>query len=120
MKKVIRLTEGDLHRIVKESVNRVLNEMEEGNNDWTMKMAHKMTPKWMDSKATAMRRQNAQQYLRDRYKRNNGLSDEQMDGISDLDYDGLNPNQLRAVNKDNPQFLSHQGKHQSFYDSPYA
>ena len=27
MKKVIRLTEGDLHRIVKESVNRILNEM---------------------------------------------------------------------------------------------
>ena len=27
MKKLIRLTEGDLHRIVKESVNRVLNEM---------------------------------------------------------------------------------------------
>lgn len=26
-KKVIRLTEGDLHRIVKESVNRVLNEI---------------------------------------------------------------------------------------------
>ena len=27
MKKVIRLTEGDLHRIVKESVNRILNEI---------------------------------------------------------------------------------------------
>jgi len=26
MKKIIRLTEGDLHRIVKESVNRILNE----------------------------------------------------------------------------------------------
>ena len=29
-KKLIRLTEGDLHRIVKESVQRILNEMEEG------------------------------------------------------------------------------------------
>ena len=29
MKKLLRLTENDLHRIVKESVNRVLNE-----NDW--------------------------------------------------------------------------------------
>ena len=27
MKKLIRLTEGDLHRIVKESVNRILNEI---------------------------------------------------------------------------------------------
>jgi hypothetical protein len=33
MKKVIRLTEGDLHRIVKESVNRVINEMEDFNYD---------------------------------------------------------------------------------------
>jgi hypothetical protein len=29
-KKLIRLTESDLHRIVKESVNRILNEMDEG------------------------------------------------------------------------------------------
>lgn len=29
-KQLIRLTEGDLHRIIKESVNRVLKEM---NND---------------------------------------------------------------------------------------
>lgn len=29
MKKLVRLTESDLHRIVKESVNRVLNEDEE-------------------------------------------------------------------------------------------
>ncbi len=29
-KKLVRLTESDLHRIVKESVNRVLKEMEEG------------------------------------------------------------------------------------------
>jgi len=28
MKKIIRLTENDLHRIVKESVNRILNEEE--------------------------------------------------------------------------------------------
>lgn len=42
MKKMIRLTEGDIHRIVKESVNRVLNEIKlggeslHGNNaeDW--------------------------------------------------------------------------------------
>lgn len=27
MKKIVRLTEGDLHKIVKESVNRVLNEV---------------------------------------------------------------------------------------------
>ena len=31
MKKIIRLTEGDLHRIVKKSVNRVLREMDD---DW--------------------------------------------------------------------------------------
>ena len=30
-KKVIRLTESDLHRIVKESVNKVLREAEDGN-----------------------------------------------------------------------------------------
>ena len=30
MKKVIRLTESDLHRIVKESVNRILNESDGG------------------------------------------------------------------------------------------
>lgn len=29
MKKIVRLTEGDLHRIVKESVGRILNEYEE-------------------------------------------------------------------------------------------
>lgn len=42
MKKLVRLTESDLHRIVKESVNRVLNEVQfggeslHGNNpaDW--------------------------------------------------------------------------------------
>ena len=34
MKKVIRLTEGDLHRIVKQSVNRVLREMEEPYDEY--------------------------------------------------------------------------------------
>ena len=33
MKKLIRLTEGDLHRIVKESVKRVLNESEFTNDE---------------------------------------------------------------------------------------
>jgi len=32
-KKIIRLTEGDLHRIVKESVNRILSEIEVPNLD---------------------------------------------------------------------------------------
>jgi hypothetical protein len=38
MKQVIRLTESDLHRIVKESVNRILNEerVDEGWKDWAM------------------------------------------------------------------------------------
>lgn len=35
MKKIIRLTEGDLHKIVKESVGMVLNEMEEGQG-WNL------------------------------------------------------------------------------------
>ena len=31
-KKLIRLTEGDLHRIIKESVNKILNEVYQDNN----------------------------------------------------------------------------------------
>lgn len=31
MKKIVRLTEGDLHRIVKKSVNRIIREMDD---DW--------------------------------------------------------------------------------------
>jgi hypothetical protein len=33
MKKIIRLTESDLHRIVKKSVNRILREMDEPYNE---------------------------------------------------------------------------------------
>ena len=36
MKKLVRLTEGDLHRIVKESVNRVLNEVSADKAYWLM------------------------------------------------------------------------------------
>ena len=41
MKKVIRLTEGDLHRIIKESVNRILNESVEPNDSFSLAM-HKL------------------------------------------------------------------------------
>lgn len=33
-KKLIRLTEQDLHRIVKESVNRILNEARRGDDEY--------------------------------------------------------------------------------------
>jgi hypothetical protein len=33
-KKLIRLTESDLHRIVKESVNKILNEVQFGGGSW--------------------------------------------------------------------------------------
>ena len=33
MKKIVRLTEGDLHRIIKESVNNIITEL-----DWKTKM----------------------------------------------------------------------------------
>ena len=33
-KKLIRLTEQDLHRIVKESVNRILNEVRRGDDEY--------------------------------------------------------------------------------------
>ena len=33
MKKIVRLTEGDLHKVIKESVNKVLTEL-----DWKTKM----------------------------------------------------------------------------------
>ena len=36
MKKVIRLTEEDLHNIIKESVEKTLNEMDNGNDLQTM------------------------------------------------------------------------------------
>lgn len=60
MKKTIRLTEGDLHRIIKESVNHVLmeNEMEEG---W-------FGDKWNQTKSAAKTFANSGQ-------ENNSLSD---------------------------------------------
>jgi hypothetical protein len=41
MKKMIRLTEGDLHRIVKESVNRILNELSSDTIDSAREKAEK-------------------------------------------------------------------------------
>lgn len=38
MKKIIRLTEGDLHRIIENTVRRVLKE--ETNNDYYVSMKH--------------------------------------------------------------------------------
>ena len=37
MKKIIRLTEGDLHRIIKESVNSIIAEL-----DWKTKMNYEI------------------------------------------------------------------------------
>ena len=67
-KKLIRLTESDLHRIVKESVNRVLNEVldtadsvmkfrhDKGNklNKPMARLKSKLNPKWADKKRDQM------------------------------------------------------------------
>ena len=42
-KKLIRLTEGDLHRMVKESVKRVLNEHISSKEDFVIKYINDMT-----------------------------------------------------------------------------
>lgn len=57
----IRITESDLHRIVRESVNRVLTEMDEGaRTDWTMKMGSKLKPsQFFDGKNEYIRKQRA-------------------------------------------------------------
>lgn len=46
MKKIVRLTEGDLHRIVKESVGRILNEYEEIYASRKGKPALSRRPRW--------------------------------------------------------------------------
>ena len=44
MKKLVRLTEGDLHRIVKESVNRILNEEFGADFEDTLRWVQKKNP----------------------------------------------------------------------------
>ena len=74
-KQLIRLTEGDLHRIIEESVNRVLSEMNEGAGwDMVKDMYHnvkEMSPKeiastskgWKDEKQQFIKgRPDAQEY----------------------------------------------------------
>ena len=94
----IRITESDLHRIVRESVNRVLTEMDEG---WTLNMGSKLKPSMFDGKNDHIRKQRAMQYLRDRYQRQGGYSDEQMDTLANGDTDdSFSSNQLRQISKD--------------------
>ena len=81
-KKLIRLTEGDLHRIVKESVNMILNEY---TNGFTEKLYNNLGDEYGDSEARRARKQAARDYLADRWKRENGLSDEQVDAVSSYD-----------------------------------
>jgi hypothetical protein len=82
MKKVIRLTEGDLHRIVKESVNMILNEY---TNGFTEKLYNGLDDEYDDSEARKARKQAARDYLSDRWQRENGLSDEQVDAVGSND-----------------------------------
>ena len=77
-KKLIRLTESDLHRMVKESVNRILNEY---TNGFTEKLYNNMAPDYHDSAARAARKRAARDYLADRWQRENGLSDDQVDAV---------------------------------------
>lgn len=98
----IRITESDLHRIVRESVNRVLTEMDEGTRtDWTMKMGSKVKPSFLDGENDYIRKSRAMQYLRDRYQRQGGYSDDQMDTLANGDTDdSFSSNQLRQLSKD--------------------
>lgn len=86
MKKVIKLTEGDLHRIVKESVNMILNEY---TNGFTEKLYNNLGGNYEDTDAVIARKRAARDYLADRWKRENGLSDEQVDAIDSYNADKM-------------------------------
>ena len=85
-KKLIRLTEGDLHRIVEESVNRILKEY---TNGFTEKLYNNLATKYADSSALSSRKDQARDYLAKRWKRENGLSNKQVDAVQSGDADEM-------------------------------
>ena len=61
-KKLIRLTEGDLHRIVRESVNRILNEGAYNMNSSEYKQMYDSGDKWYDDREDADTRKEIEDY----------------------------------------------------------
>jgi RNase P subunit RPR2 len=55
MKRIIRLTEGDLHRIIKESVNRIISENEENENWLDRKFSSRMDEEEDDTQTVGCR-----------------------------------------------------------------
>ncbi len=82
-KQLIRLTESDLHKIIKESVNRILNEI-----DWrTYDLAAK-TAEDAYIKAPSHEEKRVKQYQRDKFK-NAAIArqNKQYDGVNNYNYD---------------------------------
>ena len=61
-KKLIRLTESDLHKIVKESVNRVINEAAYNMNSSEYKQMYDSGDKWYDDREDADTRKEIEDY----------------------------------------------------------
>ena len=71
-KNIIRLTEGDLHKIVKESVERIIREMDEGNYPAWGQQSQKamgLNPEITQNKADSLRK----------YWASKGLSGEELE-----------------------------------------
>ena len=54
MKKIVRLTEGDLHRIIKNSVNRIIRENNDGNIETAERVISMIMQKDMDLRLLVM------------------------------------------------------------------
>lgn len=79
-KKLIRLTEGDLHRIIKESVNKVLNELDWKTYDNAARKRYNQWKYWREGDEENDKKYDSYSKLldaaRDSFKRDYGYSDE--------------------------------------------
>ena len=84
MSKRIRLTESDLHRVVKESVNKIINESQyQDSYDWTLRALNRRLKKHSIEDVVSFAEQELQ-FMDDMVHRMNGQDKGQYDAYCDF------------------------------------